>query len=220
MLCRKIPRSRRCVQASGRRPLPSASNRAPARWPRSPARLTDAEWQTRLPKDGRKIGVVVHHVATMYPLEIQLAQTLAEGKPIDGVTVGRRATRSTPAHAKEYDAVTKEEALDLLRRNSTAAAAAIRALSDEELDAGRAGVALLRCAAHVPVPARGSRRAAQLSPPRHHREGVETITCGTQRSTLTVRAFRAWCHPGASCRLRGPQLRPVGPTFVSSAAAF
>jgi hypothetical protein len=35
--------------------------------------LTDAEWQTRLPHDGRKIGVVVHHVATMYPLEIQLA---------------------------------------------------------------------------------------------------------------------------------------------------
>ena len=38
--------------------------------------LTDAEWQIRIPKDGRKIGVVVHHVATMYPLEIQLAQSL------------------------------------------------------------------------------------------------------------------------------------------------
>ena len=39
--------------------------------------LTDAQWQARIPKDGRKIGVVVHHVATMYPLEIQLAQALA-----------------------------------------------------------------------------------------------------------------------------------------------
>ena len=38
------------------------------------------------------------------------------------------------AHAKEHDAVTKEAALDLLRRNGTAAAAAIRALRDEELD--------------------------------------------------------------------------------------
>ena len=38
------------------------------------------------------------------------------------------------AHAAEHDAVTKEAALDLLRRNSAAAAAAIRALSDEELD--------------------------------------------------------------------------------------
>jgi hypothetical protein len=30
--------------------------------------LTDAEWQTRLPGDGRKIGVVVHHVASVYPV--------------------------------------------------------------------------------------------------------------------------------------------------------
>src|SRR4029079_8874539 len=48
--------------------------------------LTDAEWQTPLPKDGRKIGVVIHHVASMYPLEMTLAQNLAEGKPIAGVT--------------------------------------------------------------------------------------------------------------------------------------
>src|SRR5262249_17405278 len=48
--------------------------------------LTEAEWQTRVPKDGRKIGVTVHHVATMYPLEIQLAQGLAKGQPVTGVT--------------------------------------------------------------------------------------------------------------------------------------
>jgi hypothetical protein len=38
------------------------------------------------------------------------------------------------AHANQHCSVTKEEALDLLERNSTAAAKAIRALSDEELD--------------------------------------------------------------------------------------
>jgi hypothetical protein len=94
--------------------------------------LTEAEWQSRV-KDGRKVGVVVHHVATMYPLEIQLAQTLAAGKPVAGVTWDV-VHEMNAAHAKEHDAVTKETALDLLRRNSTAAAAAIRALSDEELD--------------------------------------------------------------------------------------
>jgi DinB family protein len=95
--------------------------------------LTDAEWHTRIPQDGRKVGVVVHHVATMYPLEIQLAQLLGAGKPVAGVT-WEVVHEMNAAHAKEYDAVTKEAALDLLRRNSTAAAAAIRALSDEELD--------------------------------------------------------------------------------------
>jgi hypothetical protein len=95
--------------------------------------LTDAQWNARVPKDGRKIGVTVHHVASVYPLEIQLAQTIAGGKPITGVT-GDDVNNMNAGHAKENDPVTKEAALDLLRRNSTAAAAAIRALSDEELD--------------------------------------------------------------------------------------
>jgi hypothetical protein len=95
--------------------------------------LSDAEWQTRVPKDGRKVGVIVHHVASMYPLEIQLAQVLAGGNPVAGVTWD--AVHEINAnHAREFDAVTKAEALDLLRKNSTAAAAAIRALTDEELD--------------------------------------------------------------------------------------
>ena len=53
--------------------------------------LTDAQWQTRIPKDGRKVGVVVHHVATMYPLEIQLAQAEISTAPVllAGVTVRR-----------------------------------------------------------------------------------------------------------------------------------
>jgi hypothetical protein len=95
--------------------------------------LTDAQWQTRIPKDGRKVGVVVHHVATMYPLEIQLAQALASGKAIEGVTWDA-VNDINAKHAGEQDSVTKEAALDLLRRNSAAAAAAIRALSDAELD--------------------------------------------------------------------------------------
>jgi hypothetical protein len=95
--------------------------------------LTDDEWQARVPEDGRKVGVTVHHVATVYPLEIQVGQTLAAGKRVEGVTMDA-IHEMNAGHAKEHDAVTKEATLDLLRRNSTAAAAAIRALSDEELD--------------------------------------------------------------------------------------
>lgn len=94
--------------------------------------LTDAEWQTRLPKDGRTVGVVVHHVASVYPLEVQLAQTMAEGKPITGVTWDA-VHEMNAGHAAENAAVTREAAIDLLRRNSAAAAAAIRALTNEQL---------------------------------------------------------------------------------------
>jgi hypothetical protein len=94
--------------------------------------LSDAAWQTRIPHDGRKVGVVVHHVANMYRLEIQLAQKIAAGEPITGVT-SETVDGINAAHAREKDAVTKSEALDFLRRNSEAAAAAIRALTDEQL---------------------------------------------------------------------------------------
>jgi len=95
--------------------------------------LTNAEWETRVPRDGRKIGVIVHHVASVYPLEIQLAQAIAGGKPIEGVT-NDDVNAMNAGHAREHDAVTKDAALDLLLRNSMAAAAAIRALDDEDLD--------------------------------------------------------------------------------------
>jgi len=95
--------------------------------------LTDTEWHIRTPKDGRKVGVVVHHVATMYPLEIELALKLAGGEAVAGVTWDSVHTINA-RHAQEHDATSKEAALDLLRRNSAAAAAAIRALSDEQLD--------------------------------------------------------------------------------------
>ncbi len=97
------------------------------------ATLSEPEWQTRLPVDGRKVGVVVHHVASMYPLEIQLANLLAAGQPITGVTWDAIDTINRD-HAEENDGVSKETTVALLKTNSAAAATAIRAFTDEELD--------------------------------------------------------------------------------------
>jgi hypothetical protein len=94
--------------------------------------LTDAEWQTPLPKDGRKIGVIVHHVASVYPIEIQLAQALANGQAISGVTWAD-IHEMNAKHAADHANITKAEALEALRRSSADAAAAIRALSDDQL---------------------------------------------------------------------------------------
>jgi len=95
--------------------------------------LSDAEWQTRLPGDGRKVGVVVHHVASMYPIEIQLAQALADGGAVAGVSWADIHALNA-RHAAENDAVTRAEAIALLRGNSARAAEAVRALTDEQLD--------------------------------------------------------------------------------------
>jgi hypothetical protein len=94
--------------------------------------LTEQDWQTPLGHDRRKIGVIVHHVATVYPLEILFARSVATGKP-EAITA-EAVNQMNAAHAKENDAVTKEETLKLLAVNSAAAAEAIRSLTDNDLD--------------------------------------------------------------------------------------
>ena len=96
------------------------------------ATLTIDEWRTPLKGDGRPVGVVVHHVANMYPLEIQLAQTVASGKPVTGVTMAD-VNAINAKHAAEKAAVTKDEALAAVTAAAANAANAIRALSDDDL---------------------------------------------------------------------------------------
>ena len=95
--------------------------------------LTDAEWQARHPKDGRKIGVIIHHVADIYPLEIELAQRLAAGGTISELTWDDVHALNA-RHARDNDQATRDDTLALLRTNAAAAAAAIRAMRDADLD--------------------------------------------------------------------------------------
>lgn len=95
--------------------------------------LNDVEWNTVVPRDGRTVGVVVHHVASVYPIEMQLAKTLAAGHAVTGVTMDA-VHEMNAVHAAEHGSVTRKAAIDLLRMNSADAAEAIRALSDEELN--------------------------------------------------------------------------------------
>jgi hypothetical protein len=69
----------------------------------------------------------------MYPIEVELAQTLASGKPIAGVTWDA-VDQINADHARKFASVSKADALDFLFKNSRTAAAAVRALSDEALD--------------------------------------------------------------------------------------
>ena len=96
--------------------------------------LSAAEWQTPISAtDPRTVGVVVHHVASVYPVEIELALTVARGNPVSGVT-GRDIDAMNGNHAVDHRDASKAETIELLRRNGAAAEAAIRALSDEDLD--------------------------------------------------------------------------------------
>jgi hypothetical protein len=96
--------------------------------------LTDADW--RIPQKGndkRTVGIIVHHVASIYPIEIDIVRPIASGKPLTDVTWQAVADLNAN-HAKDNANATKAETLALLRKNSREAAAAVRALTDQELD--------------------------------------------------------------------------------------
>lgn len=94
--------------------------------------LTEIEWNTRV-RDGRTVGVIVHHVASMYPIEMGAARAIASGTPVTDVTWEVVADINAQ-HAREHAGVSKATALALLQQNSREAAAAVRLFSDAELE--------------------------------------------------------------------------------------
>lgn len=96
--------------------------------------LSESEWRTPLSAtDRRSIGVVVHHVANMYPIEIDVARIIVSGTPVLDVT-WEVVAQLNAEHAQKNAQVSKSAALELLRQNSRQAAAAVRAFTDHELD--------------------------------------------------------------------------------------
>jgi hypothetical protein len=95
--------------------------------------LSSAQWHTVVPPDGRQVGVIIHHVASVYAIEIHLATEIAAGRPIEGLTWSAVAEMNAK-HAHEHQAGRKEDTIEILRRNSLAAAKAVRAFTDEQLD--------------------------------------------------------------------------------------
>ena len=96
--------------------------------------LSDADWHTPVSAtDRRSVGVIVHHVANMYPIELDLARAVASGRPVSDVT-WEAVAQLNAKHAQDNSQVSKSAALGLLQKNSREAAAAVRAFTDQELD--------------------------------------------------------------------------------------
>ncbi len=185
------PRGRRpaAFEPAARTRWPIASSRARARWPRSRVphrrRVADPPPQRR-PQDRRRRPPRGEHVSAGDP-----AGADARRRPAgDGRHRAQESTRSTPATPTENEAVTREAALDLLRRNSAAAAAAIRAFSDEQL-AQAAPVSLY---ADAPLTCQfileDHARAAQLSPPREDPRGPQAVVRPASRRGGSHRCSR------------------------------
>ena len=99
-------------------------------------RLTDLEWSTPTTEggtQGRPAGLIIHHVASIYPIEISVAQAVASGKSITDVSWDVVAGINAK-HAAENAGAGRAETIELLLKNSREAADAVRAFTDDELD--------------------------------------------------------------------------------------
>jgi len=64
--------------------------------------LSEAEWRTRVSEtDHRSIGLIVHHVATVYPIEVDLARAIANGRAVTDVT-WEVVAQLNANHAREH----------------------------------------------------------------------------------------------------------------------
>jgi hypothetical protein len=95
--------------------------------------LSEEDWQRAITGDQRTVGVILHHIASVLPIETSLFQTLAAGKAIQVVTL-QAVAEMNAQHAQDHAHCTKAETLALLKQNSPQALRAIRELSDAELD--------------------------------------------------------------------------------------
>ncbi|HET8889660.1 MAG TPA: methyltransferase domain-containing protein [Candidatus Angelobacter sp.] len=96
--------------------------------------ISEAEWSTPVSAtDHRSVGVIVHHVASMYPIEIGVAKAVAGGNAVTDVS-WEAVAQINAKHAHDQASPTKAATLELLRKNSREAADAVRALTDDELD--------------------------------------------------------------------------------------
>jgi len=96
--------------------------------------LSEEEWRAPVSDtDRRSVGLIVHHVASMYPIEIDVARAIASGKAVTDVTWDAVAELNAK-HAQEHAEETKATALELLRWNSRGASNAVcGAFTDEQL---------------------------------------------------------------------------------------
>jgi uncharacterized damage-inducible protein DinB len=95
-------------------------------------RYSDEQWRAHCADEERSVGVMAHHIASSHPMLIGMMQTIASGQQLPPIT-GDMIHQANAAHALEHAGCSKDETLELLRRNGAEAANAIRSLSDDQL---------------------------------------------------------------------------------------
>lgn len=98
--------------------------------------LSETQWRTLCPREGRTVGAVVYHIAEGHALTTEVARSIALGEPLpEGlVQSNEEADLKNARQAKEHAGCTREETVELLRQNGSTAIRLVRRLTDEQLE--------------------------------------------------------------------------------------
>lgn len=94
---------------------------------------SDDDWETLVENEDRTVGVLCHHIASSYQIELNILKTLIEGQGLNGVTWDMVNT-GNKQHAIDNPKPTKKDTIELLKKNSEIIATTVNELSDEQLD--------------------------------------------------------------------------------------
>ncbi|HEV8573604.1 MAG TPA: maleylpyruvate isomerase N-terminal domain-containing protein, partial [Dehalococcoidia bacterium] len=96
-------------------------------------RLDKRQWRARCAAEGWTVAVAAYHIGEDAPLLVDFAQMVANGKPLPDFTVDAVDSMNGEQAARNANC-TKQQVLELLRRNGAEAASALRGLTDAQLD--------------------------------------------------------------------------------------
>ena len=94
---------------------------------------SEADWKRVTSSEGWSVGVTARHVAISHVPIMGLVELVATGGEVPPITMDMFHAGNAQ-HAQEHANCTRQEVLEILRRDGKAAADKLRGLSDEQLD--------------------------------------------------------------------------------------
>ena len=95
---------------------------------------SEAKWQAKSEAEGWTAAALAHHVAAAHTGIFSLVQTIASGQELPKREPQPDSFEDGNArHAREFETVSKQDVLALLRNAATTVPAGLRALTDEQL---------------------------------------------------------------------------------------
>jgi uncharacterized damage-inducible protein DinB len=136
-------------------------------------KCSDEEWRRVTSSEEWSVAVTAHHIAVSHGPVMGLVELVATGGEVPPITM-EMIHAGNAQHAQEHANCTREEVLELLKRDGKAAADKLRGLSDEQLNR----TASMAFAGGAEMSAAQLAEMILIGHPVQHLESIKAATAG------------------------------------------